>query len=218
MPQAELPEGRPAAARPARQTPGERRSDAERRLVEAAAELISEEGPSGLTLAKVGTRAGYSRGLATHHFGSKSALMRRVADTVTESFGAALTADRLPGSLLEDLLHLTRVYVGIVADPPPVNRARLVLIADAVANGTPEVRPAMVHADRVFRAYLRKRIEQAARDSDLREGVDADGLATVLAGMLRGVAFEVMLDPTVDLVRAHGEIEAFLTLRLGLPQ
>jgi AcrR family transcriptional regulator len=43
-----------------------------------------QEQRSLVTLADVGKRAGYSRGLATHHFGSKGAMMQRLVDTVTD--------------------------------------------------------------------------------------------------------------------------------------
>ena len=68
---------RTSPSSPPRRTQEERRTEAEQRLLAAAAQLISETGPASMTLAKVGERAGYSRGLATHHFGSKAALMQR---------------------------------------------------------------------------------------------------------------------------------------------
>ncbi|MFD8128576.1 helix-turn-helix domain-containing protein [Streptomyces mirabilis] len=69
-----------------RRSQEDRRAEAERRLLEAAAELIGEIGTSRVTLAAIGERAGYSRGLVTHHFGSKSALMQRLVDVVTAEF------------------------------------------------------------------------------------------------------------------------------------
>ena len=59
----------------ARRTQQERRDQAETALLNAAAELVVEEGVHSLTLARVGQRAGYSRGLVTHYFGSKQALL-----------------------------------------------------------------------------------------------------------------------------------------------
>src|SRR5277367_3051841 len=67
-----------------------RRTEAERRLIAAAAEMVGEVGPSKVTLANVGERAGYSRGLATHHFGSKGALMQRLVEAVTHQFRDAM--------------------------------------------------------------------------------------------------------------------------------
>jgi AcrR family transcriptional regulator len=83
-----------------RRTQGERRTEAERRLVAAAAELVGEIGPSRVTLANVGERAGYSRGLATHHFGSKGALMQRLVDTVTVQFREAIFEEAKRNPLL----------------------------------------------------------------------------------------------------------------------
>src|SRR5690606_5180584 len=68
----------------------QRRIEAECRLVLAAAELVGEIGPGNVTLAGVGQRAGYSRGLATHHFGSKAALMQRLVEAVTSQFRDAM--------------------------------------------------------------------------------------------------------------------------------
>jgi AcrR family transcriptional regulator len=53
----------------------ERRAEAERKLLEAAMELVAERGVRAVTLAAVGERAGYSRGLVTHHFGNRQGLL-----------------------------------------------------------------------------------------------------------------------------------------------
>lgn len=195
-------------------TQEERRTEAERRLLEAAADLIAEVGPSGVTLASVGERAGYSRGLATHRFGSKGALMKRVADTVTERFREALTEGSRPESAMDELIRLVRTYIDVVSDPPPMNRARLVLMADAVATGSPDVRPAMVAADRDFRASIARGIERGVAAGEFPRTVDPMGLATVIVGVLRGVTFQSMIDGEVDLDASREEIEQLLASRL----
>ena len=55
-----------------------KREDAENRLIVATIELLSEKGHDGFSLADVGERAGYSRSLPAHHFGTRRALVRRV--------------------------------------------------------------------------------------------------------------------------------------------
>jgi AcrR family transcriptional regulator len=195
-------------------TQKERRTEAERRLLEAAAEMIGEGGPAAVTLASVGKRAGYSRGLATHHFGSKSGLMQRVADAVAEDVRDAFGEGDRPASVMEELLLLVRTYIDIVSDPPPLNRARLVLMADAVASGSPDVRPAMVAADRAFRDSIARGIQRGVAAGEFAESVDPSGLASVVVGMLRGVTFQSMIDDHVDLDAARAEIEQLLTARL----
>lgn len=197
-----------------RRTQGERRTEAERRLVNAAAELVGEVGPSRVTLANVGERAGYSRGLATHHFGSKGALMQRLVDEVTVQFREAIFEGSRSESVVDQAMGLVHTYFRVLADLRPVNRARLVLWADAVATGSPDVRPAMVSADREFREELAKRIEAGVTAGEVASSVDPQGLATVIVGMLRGVALQALLDDNVDLAASRAEIEQLLIGRL----
>lgn len=194
-----------------RRTQEERRSEAERKLVAAAAELVAEIGPSRVTLANVGERAGYSRGLATHHFGSKGALMQRLVEAVTQQFRDALV--NRPGEPLDELLRLIRIYFDVMSDLQPVNRARLVLWADAVTTPSDDIRPAMVFADREFREEIEKRLRLAVTAQQI-DTVNPHGLATVVIAMLRGVALQSLIDDHVDLAAARAEIEALVTGRL----
>ena len=200
---------------PPRRTQEERRAEAEQRLLAAAAQLISETGPASLTLAKVGERAGYSRGLATHHFGSKAALMQRVADAVSRDFAAALERERRePHSVLDALMALVDVYFDIIVDPPPINRARLVLIADAVAHSDADSREVVLAADRQFRVALARRLASASDRGELTDD-ELDGLAVTVVGLLRGIAFESMLDPTIDLSSSRSQVQALLESRFS---
>jgi AcrR family transcriptional regulator len=195
-------------------TQEQRRIEAERRLVGAAAELVGEIGPGRVTLANVGERAGYSRGLATHHFGSKGALMQRLVDTVTSQFRDAMAEERQSDSPIDQVRQLIGFYFRVVSDLQPVNRARLVLWADAVAGPSEDVRPQMISADREFREEVETRIRLAVAAGEVGADVDPLGLATVIIAMLRGVALQRLLDDQVDLVAAQQEIERLLTTRL----
>lgn len=198
---------------PEHRTQEERRGEAERRLIEAAAAMVSEAGPARITLANVGERAGYSRGLASHHFGSKRGLMQRLVESVTYQFREALFGKESDDALSE-LDILIDVYFDVVSDLQPINRARLVLWADAVANPSDDVRPAMVNADQEFREEIEKRLRQAVATGQVPDTVNAHGLATVIIAMLRGVALQSLIDDHVDLATARFEIEQLLLARL----
>src|ERR1700730_19245088 len=58
-----------------------RSAESTRRMLEAAAERIVEVGYHKMTLAAIGERAGYSRGLATMRFGSKKGLLQRLVES-----------------------------------------------------------------------------------------------------------------------------------------
>ena len=182
--------------------------------MQAAAELVGEIGPARVTLAGVGERAGYSRGLATHHFGSKGALMQRLVDAVTHQFQVAIFEESQSHSALDEGLGLIRTYFHVLSDLQPVNRARLVLWADAVATDSPDVRPAMVAADREFREAIAKTLERGLSAGEFDAALDPYGLATVIVGMLRGVALQSLLDDQIDLEACRTEIEHLLTTRL----
>ena len=109
-------------------------------------ELVGELGPSKVTLANVGERAGYSRGLATHHFGSKGALMQRLVEAVTHQFREAMFDQMAPRTSITELRTLVGIYFDVVTDLQPVNRARLMLWADAVAH--PDERHPRLDGDR----------------------------------------------------------------------
>src|SRR5882762_6509973 len=97
-------------------TPEVRRAEAEHRLIAAAADLVGELGPSKVTLANVGQRAGYSRGLATHHFGSKGALMQRLVEAVTHQFRDAMFDRGGADDLVAELRTLIGLYFDVVTD------------------------------------------------------------------------------------------------------
>ncbi|HET7668500.1 MAG TPA: TetR/AcrR family transcriptional regulator [Mycobacterium sp.] len=197
-------------------TQEQRRIEAERRLVRAAAELVGEIGPTRVTLANVGERAGYSRGLATHHFGSKGAMMQRLVDTVTSQFRDAVVAESQSDSPIDQLRHLIEFYFRVVSDLQPVTRARLVLWADDVAAPSEDIRPQMISADRECREEIEKRIDLAVNAGDVTASIDANGLATVIVAMLRGVALQHVLDDELDLAGARQEVGELLSARLGV--
>jgi AcrR family transcriptional regulator len=197
-----------------RRTQEERRTEAEQRLLMAAAELIAEAGPSGVTLAAIGERAGYSRGLATHHFGSKGAMMQRVVDSVTTEFREQVFVESTSDTVLDQALGLVRAYFHELAQARPANRARLVLWADAVATGAPDVRNAMLASDRAFREALANRLEVGQSAGEFARTADPGATAAVVIGMLRGVALQSMLDEELDLDACRIEIEEVLTKRI----
>jgi AcrR family transcriptional regulator len=191
-----------------------RRTESERRLIAAAAEMVGEVGPSKVTLANVGERAGYSRGLATHHFGSKGALMQRLVEAVTHQFRDAMFDQGGSDDPVTELRTLIAIYFDVITDLHPINRARLVLWADAVANPAEDTRTRMVAVDREFREEIEKRIKVATTAGLLPGTVHPHGLATVIVAMLRGVALQSLIDDHIDLDAARSEVEALITHRL----
>jgi hypothetical protein len=133
---------------------------------------------------------------------------------VTYGFREEVTVESASESVLDQALGLVRAYFHELAQPRAANRARLVLWADAVATGAPDIRKAMLASDRAFRDELAKRIECGVDTGEFAGSVDPRAAATVIIGMLRGVAMQSMLDDELDLDACRIEIERVLTKRI----
>src|SRR5260370_24387715 len=89
-----------------RRTQVERATESRRRLVDAAIRMLAERGYGGTALGEIGRAAGLSRGLVTHHFGTKEACMEAVIVSIGERLGAMIreAIDRLRGLMAIDVV------------------------------------------------------------------------------------------------------------------
>ena len=195
--------------------PGERRTQSERRnrseeaLFAAAAELIAERGVEGASLASIGGRAGVSRGLPTHHFGSKDALVARLAQRAQERISVAmLGAVRRQSRRVEDLSGLEIVYLTVDSylemfeRPSAYERALLVMWGSTFPSRSSV--DGMVDAERRSYDGLSEVIGAGQRDGSVRAGVDPTAAAVLLLGMIRGVAALMLTDSDLtDMTRVR---------------
>ena len=117
----------PAPRTSAPRTQQERRLEAETKLLETAREIVSRKGWAGTTLADVGEAAGYSRGLAGHHFGSKTGLLRAITLQINNTLMEELEKVPSPDAGLEAILSFISVYLGR-RDPTWTNTRTLLLL------------------------------------------------------------------------------------------
>lgn len=213
---------RAAVSRPARRrTQAERRAVAIERMLDAAIALIGEKGYRGTTLAEIGHKAGYSRGLAHHYFGSKLGLMYAVAKELDRRFARRMQHP-LPAEQrgLDAVLSYVADYFAQVADAGTGRmRTVLVLLFESLA-AAPELRPIVAGMSAASRSHLSERIARGIADGSIRPDLDPDLQAMLIAGLLRNVVHEWVLDPTgIDLAAVRAETLALVRRHLapGLP-
>jgi AcrR family transcriptional regulator len=204
-----------------RRTQVERRLESERALLGAAAEVIAERGITGASLTVIGERAGTSRGLPTHHFGSKDALVARVAAQAQDHVQAAMTAavDRWPRPRdeitgMELVRLLVDTYLELFEHPTPDERALLVLWGSTF--------PSCSSIDGMLEAEARAyegwagHIESGQRDGTIRDDIDAAASAVILHGMLRGVAAVVLTESEyTDITSVRRSVDAWIERALA---
>jgi AcrR family transcriptional regulator len=197
-----------------RRTQQQRRDQAEAALLNAAAELVVEQGVHSLTLARVGERARYSRGLVTHYFGTKQALLQRLAHATQSGFVPGL--DGMPPGL-DRLLRLIDGYIGALGQLRMPNRAFLLLWAEA-ATATDLAR-IFRERDEAFRADLREDVAAGIADGTIRPDVAAEETAVAVLAQLRGIGLQRLVDsPAVDTERLRGSVAEYWRRALALPQ
>jgi AcrR family transcriptional regulator len=192
-------------------TQAERRAQSERRLLDAATKLIAEQGFSRTTLAQIGEKAGYSRGLVNERFGSKGELVRVLADEFQQYFAH----DQLVPALahkhgLEALLVTVDTYLDSVVRSGHLGRAYYELLGESIGL-VPEIHATFVDADRALRAGVESTIRSAQRAGEIPKEVDVRAFAVVIVGLLRGIVLQWLLDPSgFDLAAVRVEIRRTL--------
>lgn len=181
---------------PARRTQQERREQTERKVVAAATALIAERGSRALTLAEVGEAAGYSRGIVSHHFGSRENLLCAVMRDA-QTFDLPEPRDSA-GAWLADTV---RAYLKNVTNRGPAARAFLQMWGEAIAHD-PVLMPLYAEQDARFRRLLADKVRKGIRDGSVRADADPDAMAVFLVGLLRGIALQLISTPPPGRVKA----------------
>jgi AcrR family transcriptional regulator len=193
-----------------RRTRSERSS---KRLVEAATELIADQGYSATTIAQIAQKAGYSHGLVSQRFGSKSDLIRMLAAEFQNYFAI----DKLEPELkerhgLDALIVMIETYLDAVAGSGTLGRAYYELFGESIVL-VPEIHETFVRADRNFRDLLMKTIRAAIDLGEIPAAVDVSAVASVVLSILRGTAMQWLLDGgSIDLTAIKAEIRRIFEL------
>ncbi|RWA46446.1 hypothetical protein AU476_36200 [Cupriavidus sp. UYMSc13B] len=181
----------PAATR--RRTQEERRNEAERRVLDSALELVIEKGALRMTLGEVGERAGYSRGLPAHHYGSKEGLLKALIVHIVEEFRAARVAAALqPG--LDSVLGTMRMYLERSGRRDRGLLAMHVLFSDVFVSGG-ELATALEAFNDSTLAHFRDQIRIGMRSGEIRADADPAAQAILILGILRGLSAQFYLGP-----------------------
>lgn len=199
-----------ANARPKRRTQEQRREASEQRMLEAALALVAEKGTFRVTMAEIGERAGYSRGLPAARFGSKAKLLAALANLIGERFGEHRKAYRTaPG--LPSIEALIRAY--FTRKDWTSTRALIVMMAES-ALGDSELQPIIADYNRDSSRYLTHHITLAQQAGEARADVDPTTLAVVVLSTFRGTMLQWLNDADIDLNGVRDEVMAMVRERL----
>ena len=180
----------------ARLTQAERTEISDQRMFDAAVSLINERGPAATRLSDVGVLAGYSRGLASHRFGSKDSLFNFVVLRVGDIW-------------LEQLKHATQSQSGFAAIEKAVDQHyKFCVEAPAHLRAFYTLWFESVNAESELSNTIQKIHQRRFQDvvnwvlTDDRTGEaekqDADIIATQFCASIIGIVYYCLANPKKD--------------------
>lgn len=200
--------------RPERMTQSERRERSQQELLEATMRVVSSKGVAAATFDAIGKEAGYSRGLVTQRFGSKSGLISALIAGLHRKQQGALdkaNVERMDGlSALCAFVELHCQSLGGLEE----DQAYYMLLSAAVADRL-ETRAAFAESHEVERVLIRGLIERGQEEGSIQTGVDADATALMTGCALIGIRMQQMIDPSTDIAPIKMALIQSLRVRLA---
>jgi len=188
-----------------RRTQAERRAESRARIIDAAAELLAVNGYARTSLVEIGRVAGLSRGLVSHHFGSKEACMRAVLCHISQTVIDQMTGIGSVG--LDGIDRAIDVYFELVTIGHLGSRALHVILTEGMTS-TPGLQPAVADANARVRAALLGILLGFDPPASAAAQAAAQPVVVALEGILRGVSLQWMADPAnIDLDAAVATIK-----------
>jgi len=193
--------------------PGPRAAEEDRKaqILQAAYEVGSQRGLSGLTVRLVAAEAGLSNGLVHFHFKTKEALLIALLDWLLATTTVLQVSDEVAAipSPLDRLLALLRQEMDrLIRDRPRVH-----LFFDFWLMGIRHRKIGKrmrAELDRYRETFLPMAEEVLAAEPERFPGVTPEGLAAVSVGFINGCAVQSMIDPD------HFDVAQFIRATNGV--
>jgi AcrR family transcriptional regulator len=172
----------------------DRTAESRRRLLDAARTVLAERGYTGTTLAAIGQEADLSRGLITHHFGTKEHIIAAVIEHVRREFAHGMSVDGRPRGL-RALDRLMEFY--LITEPERLMLSRAVYsVMIEACTSAPGLRETVARHDETVRNSIVAYIREAAEAGEIPVvPEDADTLAVMINAMLRGAVLQWLVAP-----------------------
>jgi AcrR family transcriptional regulator len=144
-------------------------------ILEAAREVLAQDGKEGLSVAQVAQRAGVNRGTAYQHFQTREQLIEATAAWVSSELSRAVFGDPVVGddSAMEDIVEAVNHHLATFAmENPALGR---VWLFEVLSSKKPS-------NDRFWRQY-ESTFERFAKTEHAQPGIDVEVLSVLfLAG------------------------------------
>jgi AcrR family transcriptional regulator len=185
-------------------------------LIDAASTLFAERGYHDSSVAEIGTRAGVSRGLVNHHFGSKDNLLTAVIEAHITEWEYGVVGPAVAGKRgLAALQAILTAHRELAKERPQHTLLLYRLMTEASdPRNTLDEQFAALH--RRWRELGRRWWDEGIEDGEIDPAIDQDANASLIIGAVRGITFDWLTAPgSFDLDAAYDQFWRMLVAFLS---
>jgi AcrR family transcriptional regulator len=199
--------------RPARMRQADRTALSDRLLTEAAFQLLVKCGVQGTTLQAVGERAGYSRALATHRFGSKAGLFDQVLKQASADWLERMQKAVGKRTGPDALGAATRAAEKFIRERPNEVRAMYLLWFQSIDPGA-VYRSNLANVHRAQRRDVEAWIRAGQEAGEVAKTVNPRRVAEQYCATIAGIAYQWLVNPEMPLTAMYRQLERDMHARL----
>lgn len=181
-------------------------------LIEAASTLFAERGYHDSSVAEIGARAGVSRGLVNHHFGSKENLLAAVIATHMNEWEYEIVAPAIAGKRGLSALRAIIFAHRDLAKQRPGHLLLLYRLMGEALDPRNDLGGEFAAVHRRWREQGRRWWDEGVADGEIDGSIDQDANASLIIGGVRGITFDWLTAPECfDLDAAYEQFWSMLT-------
>jgi TetR/AcrR family transcriptional regulator, transcriptional repressor for nem operon len=187
-------------------------------ILAQAAQLFSRQGYFGSSLADIMHETGLEKGGIYNHFSSKEQLALEAFD-----FSVELVRQRtrlaLAGKVnaVDRLLAIVAVFQGLIEDPLLGGGCPILNTAVEADDAQPALRERARNAMDSWRETIHRIVKKGIDRQEIRPGVDADALATLLISSLEGaIMMSKLYGDNVHMRRVVEHLTNYITTTVGV--
>ncbi len=176
-----------------RLTQAERTALSDRRMFDAAIDLINDRGTQKTTLKEIGEQAGYSRGMANYRFGSKDGLMLELFERFDGRWKEHLKRYVKDARGLNAIQEAASALRDFLKEEPRYMRAMYLLWYESLGHDS-DMRRTLAQHHEVYRQDARRWIEQGIRSGEVKSGIDPSQFAVQYCAFIFGIVYQWLVD------------------------